>query len=107
MARRSLLFSLAATVLERVCTHPARRIAELLPDRWRIHQATCRRLREMILRSPHFASDNGSSHPPYPTNIAKHRRPQVSSRQSGEVVAIGPRIVDPGIGRRLSQRSGR
>ena len=43
------LFSLASTckalridpfvylrdVLERVCTHPARRIAELLPDRWR------------------------------------------------------------------------
>ncbi len=44
----AMLFSLATTckslkidpfaylrdVLERVCTHPARRIAELLPDRW-------------------------------------------------------------------------
>jgi transposase len=48
----AILFSLASTckalkidpfsylrdVLSRVCTHPARRIAELLPDRWRVLQ---------------------------------------------------------------------
>jgi hypothetical protein len=29
-----------------------------MAERGRIHQATYRKLREMILRSPHFASDN-------------------------------------------------
>ena len=35
-------------------------IADLqaMVDGGRIHQATYRKLREMILRSPHFASDN-------------------------------------------------
>ena len=50
----AILFSLASTckavtidpfaylrdVLERACTHPARRIAELLPDRWRALQSS-------------------------------------------------------------------
>ncbi|QDV34420.1 Transposase IS66 family protein [Tautonia plasticadhaerens] len=49
----AILFSLASTckalmidpfaylrdVLDRVCTHPARRVAELLPDRWRTHHS--------------------------------------------------------------------
>jgi transposase len=49
----AILFSLASTckalqidpfsylrdVLDRVCIHPARRIAEVLPDRWRVLQA--------------------------------------------------------------------
>ena len=52
----AILFSLASTckalkldpfaylrdVLDRVCTHPARRIAELLPDRWRALHAGSR-----------------------------------------------------------------
>jgi len=49
----AILFSLASTckvlkmdpfaylrdVLDRVCSHPARRVAELLPDRWRAHRS--------------------------------------------------------------------
>ena len=31
---------------------------EAMVEAGRIHQATYRRLREMILRSPHFAGDN-------------------------------------------------
>lgn len=27
-------FAYLRVVLERICTHPARRVAELLPDRW-------------------------------------------------------------------------
>ncbi|MFO0959859.1 MAG: hypothetical protein U0800_20900 [Isosphaeraceae bacterium] len=51
----AILFSVTATwkglgidplsylrdVTGRVCTHPARRIAELLPDRWRAQQSKC------------------------------------------------------------------
>ncbi|WP_368411369.1 transposase domain-containing protein [Paludisphaera mucosa] len=31
-------FAYLRDVLDRVCTHPARRVAELLPDRWWTHR---------------------------------------------------------------------
>jgi hypothetical protein len=69
---RGLFMQLESTIIERVETyvrHPAFAgsdkamdliIADLqaMVEVGRIHQATYRKLREMILRSPHFASEN-------------------------------------------------
>jgi hypothetical protein len=69
---RGIVMQLETTIIERVETHVRHPvfagsdeamdliIADLqaMVEGGRIHQATYRRLREMILRSPHFAGNN-------------------------------------------------
>jgi hypothetical protein len=69
---RGIFMQLESTIIERVETHVRHPvfagsdeamdllIADLqaMAEGGRIHQATYRKLREMILRSPHFASHN-------------------------------------------------
>jgi hypothetical protein len=72
MITGGIAMHLESTIIERVETHVRHPvfagsntamdliIADLkaMAEDGRIHQATYRKLREMILRSPHFASDN-------------------------------------------------
>jgi hypothetical protein len=65
----------------------------------RIPQATYRRLRQMILGSPHFAGDNGSARPtpsdPHPREASP---PAVLVPPARGAVAFGRRIRDHGKG---------
>ena len=101
-----------STIIERVETlirHPTfagsdgvmETVLDDLESRACAHQigrATYRRLREMILRSPHFARTHWSTRPrpELAAIFARHPRPQSSSRPSGEMVAFERRIVDHG-----------
>lgn len=53
-------------VLDRLPTHPASRVAELLPHRWRPSRRVCRALAEELMNSRLAAKDVAGQSPPRP-----------------------------------------